>query len=371
MRRVGVADLPLHGGHVPPWLFVRMRRLARAIVKVILIEFGSAELLRRLSDPYWFQALGCALGYDWHSSGVTTVVTAALREALDPNEHGVAVCGGKGKRGLKVPQEIDEVCEVFGLSEAKRRELKRASRLTAKVDSAALQDGFAIYHHAMIVTEEGQWAVIQQGMRADERVARRYHWLGEQVSDFTVEPHTAIVSDKVYSDVLNLVARESEGVRRCIVDLVKERPSKVAHLTAEISGYTTLDRWLGQEPSLSVKRIARYLRMPWRINWKVLERAYNLQPSRFEEVLEVRGLGASTLRGLALVADLIYGEEPSWRDPAKYAFAFGGKDGVPYPVDTKAMDQAIETLEEAIRLAEISHRERLEAIRRLRQLLGL
>jgi len=369
MRKTGVADLPLHGGHVPPWLFIRMKKLARAIVKVIIVEWGRHELLRRLSDPYWFQALGCALGYDWHSSGVTTVVTAALREAVDPHEHGVAVCGGKGKKGLLTPKEVAKAGEMFGLSDSRIAELQRASKLAAKVDSAAIQDGFSIYHHAMIVTEDGAWAIIQQGMRPLEKVARRYHWLGEHVRRFDEEPHTAIVSEVIYGEVLNLVARDSREARRCIADLVREPPSKVARLLAEVSGYLTLDRWLGPAIESDKHRALKYLKMPWRVDWRALERAYQLQPSNFEEVLEVRGLGAATLRGLALVADLIYGEEPSWKDPAKYSFAFGGKDGVPYPVNAESMDKAIETLEEAIRLAEAGYREKLEALKRLRLLL--
>ena len=354
---------------MPPWLFTRMKKLARAIVKVIIAEWGRRELLRRLSDPYWFQALGCVLGYDWHSSGVTTVVTAALREAVDPYEHGVAVCGGKGRKGLMTPREVARAGEIFDLSSSRIVELQRASKLTAKVDSAAIQDGFSIYHHVMIVTGDGAWAVIQQGMRASERVARRYHWLGERVRRFDEEPHTAIVSDAVYSEVLNLVSRDSREARLCICDLVREPPSKLARLLAEITGYLTLDKWLSPKAGSGGRRVLKYLKMPWRINWEALERAYQLQPSNFEEVLEVRGLGAATLRGLALVADLIYGEEPSWKDPAKYSFAFGGKDGVPYPVDAEGMDKAIETLEEAIKLAEAGYKEKLEALKRLRFLL--
>ena len=368
MRRTGVADLPLHGGKVPPWLFSRMRRLARAIVKVIVVEYGRAELLRRLSDPYWFQALGCVLGYDWHSSGVTTVVTAALREALTPEEHGVALCGGKGKKALKTPKDIEEACEKLGLSESKARELKRSSFLAAKVDNAAVQDGHSVYHHVMVVTEEGDWGVIQQGMNPQAKTARRYHWLGLELKSFEEEPHAAIVAEVKVRDVLNLVARDSRGVRRCIVDLVKEPPSRVARLLSEASGYEPLDKWLYGSSNLRVKRV-KYLKMPWRVNWKALEEAYRLQPSRFEGVLEIKGLGPSTLRGLALIADLVYGEEPSWEDPAKFSFAFGGKDGVPFPVRTKDMDVAAEFLEDAVRMAELSYREKMEALKRLKVIL--
>ena len=371
MRRTGIADLPLHGGHVPPWLFSRMKKLARAIVKVIVVEFGTAELLKRLADPFWFQAFSCVLGHDWHSSGVTTVVTAALREALNPREHGVAVCGGKGKRALATPSEIERLSEEFSLPGTKVEELKRASFLAAKVDNAALQDGFSIYHHVMILDSAGRWTIIQQGMMPSLKLARRYHWLGENVRSFVEEPHSAIVSDVIGVETLNLVARESREARKCITELAAEGARRVSRLLAEIRGYATIDRWLGMRPeSQRGERAVRYLRMPLRINWRALERAYELRPSRFEELLEIRGVGPSTIRALALIADLVYGEEPSWRDPAKYSFAFGGKDGVPYPVNVKDMDRAIETLEDAIRLAELGYREKMEALKRLRRLLG-
>lgn len=340
-----------------------MVRLARAIVKVIVLEYGRIELLRRLSDPYWFQALGNVLGFDWHSSGVTTVVTGALREALGGEELGVVVCGGKGRKALETPREVVAAAEKLGLPEFKIRELVRASRLTAKVDNAALQDGYTIYHHAMVVTEEGAWAVIQQGMNEGVKLARRYHWLSEGLESFVREPHAAIVGERREEAVLNMVALESEGARKASVDLAKEGPRRVARLLAEAQGMATLDAWLGGgAPTPRVK----YLRMPWRVNWDALKRAYEIQPSSYEELLLVRGIGPSTVRALALISSLIYGEEVSWRDPVKYSFAFGGKDGVPYPVRIDEMERAIALLEESIRMAEVGERERLEALRRLR-----
>ena len=318
MRRTGEAHLPLHGGRAPAWLFRRMKELAKPVLSSVVSEYGRRGLLERLADPHWFQALGCVLGYDWHSSGVTTVLTAALKEALQEEDLGVRIAGGKGKASLKTPQELSTIAEEFGLDPSP---LIRASRLSAKVDNSALQDGFDLYHHAFILTEEGEWAVVQQGMNPSLRMARRYHWLGSRVESFVVEPHHAIISETRVK-VLNLVARESEGVRRASLDLVKEGTARLKRLMEEY----------------------RVLRMPRRIDWAALERAYQLSPSSYEELLEIRGMGKSALRALALLSELVYGERASVRDPAKYSFAFGGKDGVPFPVDVKLMDEVISYL---------------------------
>ncbi len=319
MRRTGEAHLPLHGGRAPAWLFKRMKELAKPLLSSITSEYGRRGLLERLSDPHWFQALGCVLGYDWHSSGVTTVLTAALKEALQELDIGVRVAGGKGRTSLRTPQELRSIAEEFDLDPSP---LIRASRLSAKVDNSALQDGFDLYHHAFIVTEDGDWAVIQQGMNPSLRMARRYHWLGTELSSFVVEPHRGIVSEAKARRVLNLVAEESEGVRRASLDLVREGTARLRRLMGEY----------------------RVLRMPRRIDWAALERAYQLDPSNYEELLEIRGIGKSALRALALLSELVYGEKASVRDPAKYSFAFGGKDGVPFPVDVRLMDEVISYL---------------------------
>jgi len=218
LRKAGLADLPLHGGKAPGWLVKRMIKLANCIVTVILEEYGRDVFLRRLADPYWFQALGCVLGYDWHSSGVTTVLTGVLKSAIDPSEFGLAVCGGKGRASKRAPSEISLAGETLGLSTSKIDELIYASRMSAKIDNSALQDGYQLYHHAFFLAEDGRWAVIQQGMNADNRTARRYHWLSENLKDFVVEPHAAIISEHRSPLALNMTARESESCRKVSVD---------------------------------------------------------------------------------------------------------------------------------------------------------
>ncbi|RLE64545.1 MAG: DUF763 domain-containing protein [Thermoprotei archaeon] len=369
MKLSGVAKLPLHGGRVPRWLFNRMVKLAEAIVRVMVLEYGRREFIRRLSDPFWFQAFGNVLGFDWHSSGVTTVVTGVLKEAINPQEFGIAVCGGKGKASLKTLDEITHLANVMNFSSSRIEEFKRASRLAAKVDNAALQDGYSLYHHVFIVSEDGYWTIVQQGLNVEDRSARRYHWLGEEVLSFVEEPHKSIVGDKKLNHVLNMVARESREARKISVDLVRENPSKLASVFARLNGFLTLDKWIEREKMFEMK-ITKYLEMPWRVNWRILKKIYEIQPRNYEELLQIRGVGPATIRGLAFIADLIYGEEPSWQDPVKYSFAFGGKDGVPYPINKKAMDEAIATLRETIELAEIGYKQRLEALKRLRIFIG-
>ena len=355
----------MHGGKAPPWLFSRMKRLAGEIAAVIVEDKGATELLRRLSDPRWFQAFGCVLGYDWHSSGLTTVVTGALREALNEMDIGVKVAGGKGKKALEALEDIGRLGEELGLTSSRLNELKYASRMAAKVDNVALQDGYVLYHHSMVFTERGEWVVIQQGMDISSKYARRYHWLSEKVYSFVEEPHSGIISARAGGRVLNMVAKESEGARKVSVDLVKEGLTRLKRLLKSLrgAGNLTLARWTGGSGPSEIP--PSYLFMPKRVDWEALKRAYEFQPSNYEELLSVRGIGGAVVRGLALISQLIYGEPPSWADPAKFSFAFGGKDGVPYPVDVKAMDRAIAYLREAIEAAEVGMREKLEALRRL------
>lgn len=376
MRRTGLAELPLHRGSVPRWLMARMIRLADAIAVLLVEEHGPAGFLRRISDPFWFQALGCVLGFDWHSSGTTTVLTAVLRQAIRPEEHGLAVCGGKGKRSKTTPEDIGRAVEALGLSETHRERLVYASRMCAKVDNAAVQDGYTLYHHALFLAEDGSWAVVQQGMSTLDKTARRYHWLSEGLENFVVEPHSGIAGDIKRPVVLDMTARESEGCRRASLDLAREGPARVERLLRSLraEGQKSLLEWLplgareGLRPS-GHEAPLKYLKMPWRINWSALSRAYELQPSDYERLLAIRGLGPATVRALALISALIYGEEPSWRDPARFSFAFGGKDGVPYPVNRRLMDEAISLLEEAIKRARLGQEEKLKAVKRLRALI--
>jgi hypothetical protein len=369
MHRTGVANLPLHGGKAPSWLTVRMRKLAKEIADIMIEEGGSAKFIERLSDPYWFQALGCVLAYDWHSSGVTTVVTGILKSALLPEEHGVAVCGGKGRTSRKTPNDIAAVGEKFGFSQETINDLIYTSRMTAKVDNTAIQSGYQLYHHALLVTKEEKWAIIQQGMSDVDRSARRYHWLSEKTASFVNEPHNAIACNIKRDRALNMVAKQSDLARKASVDLSKEPTRKLMNLiqsTSKPLNQSSLQAWLPKtdDPWLQTQTT---LNMPRNINWDTLARVYEFQPKNYEELLNVRGVGPATVRGLALVAELVYGDEPSWEDPVKFSFAYGGKDGVPYPVNRQAMDESIEILRHSVQEAKIGDKEKLRSLQRLRR----
>jgi len=370
LRRTGLAELPLHNGKAPQWLVKRMMGLAREIATIIVDEYGREEFLRRISDPYWFQAFGCVLGYDWHSSGVTTVVTGVLKTALKEANLGIAVCGGKGKASRETLSEIIGVGEAFNLSTSKINYLQYASRMSAKVDNTAIQAGYQLYHHTFFVTEEGKWAVIQQGMNINDRTARRYHWLSDHVENFVVEPHSAIVGDIKRPFALDMTAKESEECRKTSVDIVKEKPQRVTRMLEMIrpSYQRSLREWI---PETAFKEdreyVVEFLKMPLSINWKALKRAYEIQPRNYEELLGIKGIGPSTIRGLALISEIIYGSKPSWRDPVKYSFAYGGKDSVPYPVNKKAMDESIRVLREAVEKAKMGDKERLVMLQKLRR----
>ena len=368
MYRTGVANLPLHGGKAPAWLTSRMRKLAKEIANIMIDENGTGTFLTRISDPYWFQALGCVLGYDWHSSGVTTVVTGILKQALSPEEHGMAVCGGKAKTSRKTLTEIAEIGEKFGFSENHIQTLTYTSKMTAKVDSTALQAGYQLYHHAFLLTEE-KWAVIQQGMSSEDRTARRYHWLSDTTANFIVEPHSAIVGDIKREKALNMTAKTSEGARNASVDIAKEPAAKVMHLfeATRPLHQKSLQEWLPKAKADPWQQSVEALNMPRNISWETMKRVYEFQPRNYEELLSVKGVGPATVRGLALVAELIYGEKPSWDDPVKFSFAYGGKDGVPFPVDHRAMDESIQVLRQTVEAAKIGDKEKMRSLQRLRR----
>jgi hypothetical protein len=344
-----------------------MIKLAREIVTIIVDEYGRSEFLRRISDPYWFQAFGCVLGYDWHSSGVTTVMTGVLKNAIEPNMHGLKVCGGKGRTSRLAPGEINAAGDQFGFSEGKIEELRYASRMSAKVDNAAVQAGYQLYHHAFFVAEEGHWAVVQQGMSPQDQTARRYHWLSEHVQNFVVEPHDAIVGDVKRAAALDMTAKESETCRKVSTDIVKEPTRKLMQLLQSIRPVhqTSLQQWIsaGEWKEYAVETLS----MPNTINWEAVKRAYDFQPENYEQLLGMSGVGPATVRGLALIAELVYGAQPSWKDPVKYSFCVGGKDGVPYPVNKRSYDKIIETLGNAITQAKVNDKERINAIKRLRK----
>ncbi len=329
-----------------------MVKLTRAIAEVVVAEYGARELLRRMSDPVWFQSLGCVVGFDWHSSGVTTTVCGALKEAVKGMEDdlGVYVCGGKGGASRKTPTEIREFSDRFGLD---GELLVRASRMSAKVDSAALQDGFQVYHHVFIGTLDGQWAVVQQGMNTDTGWARRYHWLSEGLNDFVVEPHEAIACDHAVQP-LNMVAQEAGDSRSIVAEVAGGKPDAVVKELARIRSLSLPEH----HPVFPADISERYLQ-------KVLVRTYEKPPVDFADLLLVPGIGPKTVRALALIADVAYGAKPSFRDPATYSFALGGKDGYPYPVNRTEYDRATSILEKSIKEAKLGRREKLDALRRL------
>jgi len=351
--RTGTAHLPLHYGAAPRWLFERMTLLAREIVRCLVEEAGPEHVLARLSDPFWFQAFGSVLGFDWHSSGLTTTACGALKEGLRGLERdtGIFVAGGKGKTSRKTPAEIAQHCETLGLE---GDPLIYASRLSAKVDNNALQDGYQIYQHTFFFTRQGHWAVVQQGMNEATAYARRYHWLSESLISFVDEPHAAICSQAIGQHVLNLVAHESEQARQAVTVLSHEKPDVLVGEVRKMQGLSLPRRHEVLVSDIRPDSLAR-----------ILLKTYERQPEDFERLLGMQGVGAKTLRALSLIADLLYGVKTSLRDPARFSFAHGGKDGHPYPVDRDLYDRSIEALRQAVERAKIGDRERLMALRRL------
>lgn len=352
MRRTGSATLPLHGGKAPAWLMGSMKRLAREVVLFIVEREGSAGVLRRLADPHWFQCLGAALGFDWHSSGVTTTTMAAVKLGLADvwREVGLWVAGGKGAAARMAPREIEIAAEVWGVDAGP---LIRASRLAAKVDNAAVQDGHQLYHHAFVLTREGRWAVVQQGMDAQRRTARRYHWLSEGLASFVSDPHAAVASQD-RREVLNLVAGEAAEHRAAVsavAGLPPERNLKALERAMELT--------LPRHHDVRLQGVH-----PDRLR-KVLLATYEYPPEDFESLLERPCLGPAALRALSLLAELVFGTPASFRDPAVFSFAHGGKDGHPYPADRRLYAQSIEILREAVSSARIGRFEKAEALRRL------
>ncbi|MCJ7479293.1 MAG: DUF763 domain-containing protein, partial [Candidatus Nanohaloarchaeota archaeon QJJ-7] len=327
-------------------------------------EYSREEYLRRLSDPYWFQAFGCVLGFDWHSSGLTTTTMGALKEALEPEEHGIAVLGGKGGTSRKTPEEIEQLESVYNLNSSVTEELKESSRLSAKVDNSMVQDSYTLYHHTFVLTEDGDWAVIQQGM-GDES-ARRYHWLSDNVEGFVEEPQNAIASMDKRQEVLDLTSEVSEEARKVSVDLVKDDPRHLKRYAKE-ENQRSLDSFTGDSsPHLTMPRHHR-LRDEDLTERSIdqLQKAYEIQPEDYRELVSLKGIGPKSLRALALISELVHDAEASREDPAKYAYAHGGKDGTPYPVDRERYDESIQHLEEALGQAEVEGKEKRKALKRL------
>ncbi|MFD0793759.1 DUF763 domain-containing protein [Mucilaginibacter litoreus] len=349
MKRSGSADLPLHYGYVPLWLAERMAKLGLAVVENIVLDYGKDEVLRRLSDPFWFQSLGAVMGMDWHSSGITTSVMGALKKAVNPHskELGIYICGGKGKHSTKTPAELINVCNITGLN---GDYLVRCSKLSAKVDNTAIQDGFQLYTHNFILSDTGKWAVVQQGMSDASRTARRYHWHSEQLTSFVEDPHTSIYG-KSTGYILNMADRQADGSRKAVMQIAAEKPDL---MLKEINKLIMPGHHDVRAKDVDLKRLGAVLWM-----------AQETQPKDFEDLLMLQGLGPRTLQSLALISEVIHGAPSRFKDPARFSFAHGGKDGHPFPVPTKVYDETIGTLQTAIHKAKLGNNEKNEAIKRL------
>jgi len=352
LKRSGSADLPLHYGQVPPWLAQRMAKLGLAITESILIEYGTAEVVRRLSNPFWFQSLGAVMGMDWHSSGITTAVMGALKRAINPlsKELGIYICGGKGKFSRETPNELLRIADQTGLDGTK---LVRASKLSAKVDNTAIQDGFQLYLHSFILNCDGDWAVVQQGMSDANSTARRYHWHSENLKSLVEEPHTGICGIN-QGNILNLTANEADLTRKTIMDMTEESPN---HMIAEVQKLVMPRHHEVKSKDVDLKRLGSIL-------WLAQEK----KPADFEELLLLEGMGPRTLQSMALVSEVIYGTASRFSDPARYSFANGGKDGHPFPVPVNVYDETISVLNKAIEKAKIGNTDKKEAIKALHQI---
>ena len=349
MKQSGSADLALMGGYIPKWLFERMTKLSLHIVEAILVEQGAKGFLSRMSDPFWFQSFGAVVGMDWNSSGVTTAVMRALKTTLNPHSEsiGLYVCGGKGKESLQTPTELKRIGDSTGLN---ADHLVRCSRLSAKVDNTAVQDGYDLYIHSFVMSSEGDWTVIQQGMKTEDKSARRYHWHSENVQSFVSDPHAAICGDN-QGEILNLVDNRAEPAQTGIIEITGEKPVKVISEVTKMN----LPKHFGIKSSdVNLKRLAA-----------ILQLAQETQTTDFEDLLLLKGLGPRTLQSLALVSEVIHGTPTRFSDPARFSFAHGGKSGMPSPVPTTVYDETIDTLKTAVARAKIGETDKQKAIAKL------
>jgi hypothetical protein len=349
MKRSGFADLPLHGGRVPPWLADRMVKLGTAISENIVYHYGVSELLSRLSDPFWFQALGSVMGMDWHSSGITTSVLGALKRGLNPRtrELGIYFCGGRGKHSRRTPDELNSLADRAGLD---GHTLVRTSRLAAKIDNNAIADGFQLYLHTFIVSAAGEWAIVQQGMNATSGLARRYHWHSETVRDFTCEPHAAIVGTHE-GTIMNLVDRQSLPAQEAILTTARQNPEITLR---ELRSYTAPTHHDVRAENVDLKRLGA-----------VLAVSYERELRDFASLLLVENLGPRTLQSLALVAEVVHGTPSRFSDPARFSFALGGKDRHPFPVPLKTYDASIDVLRRSLDSAKLGDTEKIDGFKRL------
>ena len=345
----GHADLPLHYGKVPVWLAQRMSALGGSIVEAIVMEYGRDALLQKMSDPFWFQSLGCVLGLDWHSSGITTSVMGALKQSVNrrSSELGIYICGGRGKYSRQTPSELLAIADKTGLD---GNLLVHHSKLSAKVDNTAVQDGFQLYLHSFVLSKEGNWAVIQQGMNTNDRLARRYHWHSPSIRSFIEEPHTFIYGQN-QGNILNLTAKDAAPTRSGILDLTKENPDKIMR---EVSKLVMPDHHDVRAEDVNLKRLGA-----------VLALAHDNPVDHMESLLMLEGVGPRTIQSLTLVSEIIHGTPSRFSDPARFSFAHGGKDGHPFPVPITVYDESILTLDRAIQLAKMGDKDKSDALKNL------
>lgn len=371
-------NLPLHGGYAPAYLVRRMVKLSYAISKVIVDEYGQHEFLRRLADPLWFQAFGCVLGFDWHSSGVTTVVTGVLKQSLKDDVQAISIAGGKGKKSTQVKYDIPKIAESnYNLSSDKIENLLYASIMAAKVDNAALQDGYSLYHHVILFDERGNWTIVQQGMNPSNRMARRYHWISDYLKSFVSQPHAGIISQHKSVNTLDMTSIHSVENQKISLEMatgninnLKASVYKVeATMNSPQNNANTLDSWIMTDNNKNNDKKAddytEHYKMPRRLDWNVFRKCYDIQPQNYEQLISIPGIGPASVRALSLIGEIIFGTKASWQDPVKYTFAHGGKDGVPYPVARKTYDKSISYLSSAIEGAEIEREQRVQALRKL------
>ena len=354
MKRSGSADLPLHYGYVPQWLYERMSKLGLSVVEVLLSDYGKDEVIRRMSDPFWFQCFGAVMGMDWHSSGVTTSVMGALKKAINPNAKtlGLYIAGGKGKLSRETPTELVKISDATGLN---GDELVRASKLSAKVDNTAVQDGYQLYTHNFMLTDEGKWAVIQQGMNVKDKTARRYHWHSENLKSFVEEPHTGI-SGINQGKILNLTSHQAKDNRTGILAISLTNSEKIMQDFARLILPAHHDI---QASDVDLKRLGA-----------LLYTTRETQPENFEELLLLKGVGPRTLQSLALVSEIIHGAPSRFQDPARFAFAHGGKDGHPFPVPLKIYDETLSILQKGIEKSKLGNSDQLRSIAKLHMIIA-
>lgn len=381
MIKRGIATFTLDNGQCPPWLFERMVRLGKAMTEVLIDEYGPDEFIKRIADPVWFQSLGTVLAFDWNASGLTTILTAALKEGIRGQEKdlGIFIAGGKGATSRKTPDQILDWGSKLNFSEDKTKSLVYSSKMSAKVDSSLVQDGYTLYHHAFFGSKNGAWAVVQQGMNTENSTARRYHWYSDNFDSFVNEPHNGIASQVFNKKTLNLVAKASFKNRKVSLDLANASfltlMKDIQILRKHSSNLTKMIALKSGDEQLTVASIAglefkhhnvemedfgksKYLE-------KILARITELKPENYEDLVAIKGVGGKTMRALSLVSEIIYGADPSYEDPARYSFAHGGKDATPYPVDKKTYDETIQILQTAVRKAKINPIEKDKALRRL------